>query len=77
MAFHEKVSNPPSNQANAAVYIFEPTAIDFIESLRKPIVDVSTEVIPYFLGRIQTFHNKDYHRDIGTPESLGAAEREF
>ena len=76
-AFHEKVSNPPSNQANAAVYIFEPTVIGYMESLRKPFVDVSTEVIPRFLGRIQTFHNTDYHRDIGTPESLAAAEREF
>ncbi len=77
MAFHEKVSNPPGNHANAAVYIFDPTAVDFMESLRKPFVDVSTEVIPRFLGRIQTFHNTDYHRDIGTPESLAAAEQEF
>jgi len=34
-AFHEKVSNPPGNHANAAVYIFQPTVIDFIESLKK------------------------------------------
>ncbi len=77
IAFHEKVSSPPSNQANAAVYIFEATVIDFMESLSKQFVDVSTEVIPQFLGRIQTFHNFDYHRDIGTPESLATAEREF
>lgn len=77
IAFHEKVSSPPSNQANAAVYIFEATVIDYMESLGKQFVDVSTEVIPMFLGRIQTFHNTDYHRDIGTPESLAAAEREF
>ncbi len=77
IAFHEKVSSPPSNQANAAVYIFEATVIDYMESLGKQFVDVSTEVIPNFLGRIQTFHNIDYHRDIGTPESLAAAEREF
>jgi mannose-1-phosphate guanylyltransferase len=76
-AFHEKVSNPPSNQANAAVYIFEPAVISYMESLGKSFVDVSTEVIPKFLGHIQTFHNTDYHRDIGTPESLAAAEREF
>lgn len=76
-AFHEKVSNPPSNQANAAVYIFEPSVISYMASLGKPFVDVSTEVIPQFIGRIQTFHNTDYHRDIGTPESLAAAEQEF
>jgi mannose-1-phosphate guanylyltransferase len=76
-AFHEKVSNPPGNHANAAVYIFQPTVIDYIESLKKTFVDVSTEVIPKYMGRIQTFHNSDYHRDIGTPESLAAAEIEF
>jgi hypothetical protein len=28
------------------------------------------------MGRINTFHNDIYHRDIGTPESLRAARRE-
>lgn len=76
-AFHEKVQNPPGNHANAAVYIFEPEVVDFIASLCKPVVDLSTEVIPHFLGRICTFHNADYHRDIGTLESLQMAERDF
>jgi mannose-1-phosphate guanylyltransferase len=77
IGFHEKVSNPPSNHANAAVYIFEPSVIDFLASLDKDVIDISTEVLPRYLGRIQAFHNSDYHRDIGTPESLGLAEREF
>ncbi len=75
--FHEKVDNPPSNHANAAVYIFEPSVIDFLESLDKAVIDISTEVLPQYLGRMQAFHNSDYHRDIGTPESLALAEREF
>ena len=75
--FYEKIANPPSNHANAAVYIFEPSIIDFLESLNKPVIDVSTEALPHYLGRMQTFHNSDYHRDIGTPESLMLAEREF
>ena len=37
----------------------------------------STEVLPAFLGRICTFHNADYHRDIGTLDSLRRAEEEF
>jgi mannose-1-phosphate guanylyltransferase len=77
IAFHEKVANPPSNQANAAVYIFEPPILDFLASMGKTIIDISTEVLPEFLGRIQTFHNSDYHRDVGTLESLALAEREF
>ena len=76
-AFHEKVTNPPGSRANAAVYIFEPSVLDYIASLRKDFCDISIEVLPNFIGRIQTFHNADYHRDIGTLESLALAEREF
>ncbi len=75
--FHEKVATPPSNHANAAVYIFEPSVIDFLASLGREVIDISTEVLPRYLGRMQAFHNSDYHRDIGTPESLALAEREF
>jgi len=74
VAFHEKVSNPPGNLANAAVYILEPSVLRFIAGLGKPVVDISTELLPHFLGRISTFQNDDYHRDIGTPESLAKAE---
>lgn len=75
--FHEKVAKPPSNHANAAVYIFESSVIDFLASLNRAVIDISTEVLPRYLGRMQAFHNADYHRDIGTPESLAIAEREF
>lgn len=74
---HEKVPDPPGTRANAAVYILEPEVVDFMASLGKEFVDFSTEVLPAFLGRIATFHNSDYHRDIGTPESLRKAEDEY
>jgi mannose-1-phosphate guanylyltransferase len=76
-AFHEKVPNPPGNLANGAVYIFEPEVIDAIASLGKPVVDLSTEVIPKFLGRILCFETDGYHRDIGTRENLQKAHSEF
>jgi mannose-1-phosphate guanylyltransferase len=76
-AFHEKVSDPPGCRANAAVYIFEPEIFDFLAARGKAVIDLSTEVIPYFLGRICTFHNERYHRDIGTIESLQRAEADF
>jgi mannose-1-phosphate guanylyltransferase len=75
--FHEKVPNPPGNRANGAVYIFEPTIIDFLETLGKNTIDLSAEVIPCFLGRICTFNNNGYHRDIGNLDSLRKAEAEF
>jgi len=77
IGFHEKVENPPGHRANAAVYLFEPTVIDALESLGQSTIDLSTEVLPALLGRIATFHNTGYHRDIGTPESLRLAELEF
>ena len=77
MAFHEKVEAPPGNLANGAVYIFEPQVIDDIARLGKPVVDLSTEVIPGYLGRILCVETEGYHRDIGTPQSLRQAHSEF
>jgi mannose-1-phosphate guanylyltransferase len=76
-AFHEKVANPPGNLANAAVYIVEPEVVDFIAGLGRTVVDFSTEVIPHFLGRIQSWENDVYHRDIGNVGSFLAAQEEF
>jgi mannose-1-phosphate guanylyltransferase len=76
-AFHEKSLSPPSNRASAAVYIFEPSVISFLSDIGSEVIDISLEVLPHYIGRIQTFHNADYHRDIGTLESLASAEREY
>jgi mannose-1-phosphate guanylyltransferase len=76
-AFHEKVENPPGDLANAAVYIVEPEVVDFAATLGKDVVDLSTEVIPAFIGRIQAVENGGYHRDIGNIESLRRAHEEF
>ena len=76
-AFHEKVEQPPGNLANGAVYVFEPEIIDAIAGLGNPVVDLSTEIIPRFIGRILCVEQDGYHRDIGTPESLRRACAEF
>lgn len=76
-AFHEKVKNPPGNLANGAVYILEPSVLDFLESLGKDEIDFSTEVLPNYIDRIFTFHNNQYHRDIGTMESYNRAVQDF
>jgi len=75
--FHEKVKNPPSNLANAAVYIMSSAVLDSIAKFKKNYIDISVDVLPRFLGKIQTFHNNQYHRDIGTTESLFLANNEF
>jgi mannose-1-phosphate guanylyltransferase len=73
IAFHEKVDDPPGNLANGAVYIFEPEVLDSIAALGRPQVDLSTEIIPDYVGRILCVETAGYHRDIGTPESLRRA----
>jgi mannose-1-phosphate guanylyltransferase len=75
--FYEKVAQPPGNHANAAVYVFEPEVVRFMRDLERPIVDISTDVLPNFVGRMATWHNASYHRDIGTLESWRAAQRDF
>ncbi|MFC0241611.1 nucleotidyltransferase family protein [Rhodopseudomonas telluris] len=73
----EKPQHPKGNLANAAVYLVEPEVIAFIAALGKPIVDFSTEVLPAFMGRIGSFHNGSYHRDIGNPSSLALAQLDY
>lgn len=79
--FHEKVANPPGNLANGAVYILEPEVLEAVSiaaaAKSSPFVDLSTEIIPAFLGRILAWETSGYHRDIGSPESLSRAHEEF
>lgn len=77
IAFHEKVANPPGNLANAAVYIVTPEVVNCAVAVGRPFVDLSTEVIPHFVGRIYAVETSGYHRDIGNPESLACANAEF
>lgn len=75
--FFEKYSNPPGNCANAAVYVFEPEVLHLIAGMEKAFVDLSTEVLPNYIGRIWTWHNSKYHRDIGNLESWRCAQCDF
>ncbi len=76
-AFYEKVVNPPGGLANGAVYILEPSVLEWMASVGKKQIDLSTEVIPHFLGKIFTYHNRLYHRDIGTMKSWIEANHDF
>ena len=76
-AFHEKVADPPGNLANAAVYMIEPEVMDMMASFGRSTIDLSTEVLPLLMGRIQALDIARYHRDIGTVASLARAQVEF
>jgi mannose-1-phosphate guanylyltransferase len=71
--FYEKIRNPPGNIANGAVYIFSRKIIKYIYKNKEQIHDISNDLIPKFLGKIQVFENNTYHRDIGDLNSLRLA----
>nr|MDA3908871.1 nucleotidyltransferase family protein [Sulfurimonas sp.] len=50
--FYEKVKNPPSDLANGAVYILEPSIFEFLETLCKKDIDFSNDVLPEYIGKI-------------------------
>jgi mannose-1-phosphate guanylyltransferase len=82
LAIHEKIINPPGDLANAAVFLFEPDILDEIALLAEQIpgntsdgiFDLSRDFLPCLTGRLYTFLNTRYHRDIGSPESLRIAQ---
>jgi len=75
--FHEKVANPPGNLANGAVYVFAPEVIDRIAALGRPVVDLSTDIIPGLVPRILAIEHMGFFMDIGTPEALALACETF
>lgn len=75
--FVEKPKEDIGRLANGAVYIMELAAIDEIMAANPSITDFSTEILPHFIGRMNSFHNDLYHRDIGNVTALTEAQREI
>lgn len=71
--FYEKVLNPPSNQANAAVYIIDPLIIDYVNGDHS-ISDFSNQVLPNFLNNIKSFKHNGTLIDIGNFDRLKLAQ---
>lgn len=60
----EKVPNPPGDLANAAVYLFSKELIKEF-SMASPFSDISLELLPQLMVRMNTYFNDVYHQDIG------------
>ena len=71
--FHEKVSSPPGNRANGAIYIFDEALFKALDGLHTPLKDFSTDALPHLLGKIYTYHTTKLFLDIGTPSNLKKA----
>ena len=71
--FHEKVSNPPSNQANAAIYVINSSVIDYVNN-NIFINDFSTQVVPNYVSDIKVFKHGGILIDIGNIDRLKSAQ---
>jgi len=76
-AFHEKVKSPPSNLANAAIYLFDPRVNQLIEQSRLHETDISLHLIPKLLNKLNFWQTDGYCRDIGSLSSLAIAESDM
>ena len=66
MEFHEKVSNPPGNLANGAIYILSPEMLAEISRDLSSVKDFSMEILSHFRGRIFTYETLQPLIDVGT-----------
>lgn len=72
----EKTSSN-NHLANGAVYIFENSIFNLIESININMADISTELINEIMGLIYTFPNYLYHKDIGTVSALAQVNQDI
>ena len=71
--FHEKVTNPPSSLANAAIYLFTPEIEKSLFELKEEEIDISKYLIPKIMHGLSTHNFDGLFVDIGTPEGLKLA----
>jgi len=77
VGYHEKVSTPPGNLANGAVYILSAEFINqFLLNFETP-KDFSADVLPLLIGRIYTFKTSELFLDVGTPNAYARANSEW
>jgi mannose-1-phosphate guanylyltransferase len=70
--YHEKIADPPGNLANGAVFVLDAEILDWTRE-HPAAIDFCRDIVPMGIGRVSTFENTRYHRDIGTPQALQRA----
>ena len=73
--FTEKQKIDNGKIANGAVYIISKNVINEICKINKDIIDFSVEILPKYIGKINTYHNNDFHIDIGNIRNLRIARQ--
>lgn len=70
MGFFEKVPEPPSTQASAATFIFDPNALEVAAALPCADTDISRDLLPHLVGHLNVVDHGQGVIDIGTPQGL-------
>lgn len=73
-SFHEKPKTNLGKLANGAIYVFDPSAIDFINK-SEFINDISLDVIPKFVNKIFAWNHNGIFIDIGNEKNLLLAQK--
>lgn len=72
--FYEKVTDPPGNTANGAIYAFDNEFLTFLNEMEVTPTDFSNQVLPGLCRQIYTWHTDDVYIDVGTPDNLMKAQ---
>ena len=73
--FYEKDKDSPFRIANSGIYIMKPKVIETLMQLSETEVDISRDLLPRLIGRMQAYPLKGYFIDIGTPGELERARK--
>ncbi|MFF2480089.1 nucleotidyltransferase family protein [Paenibacillus sp. NPDC058071] len=70
--FEEKPAKPKGNLSNAGIYMFRDSVWEFVDSASPPR-DIGYDLLPRLTGRMSGYQIPGFFMDIGTIESLKAA----
>lgn len=71
--FVEKPSSPEGNLANGAIYVMEKEVVNMIAELPAGVKDISGDVLPLLINRMQSYEHNGHLIDIGTHKNLALA----
>ncbi|WP_394191922.1 nucleotidyltransferase family protein [Pseudoalteromonas atlantica] len=77
--FHEKVSNPPSNLASGALFLFSEGVYEkyFSHFKQESFYEISLDMVPLLLGSLYSYKTHLRYIDIGTPQAYNKLQTEL
>jgi mannose-1-phosphate guanylyltransferase len=76
-SFVEKPEHSELTMANAAIYLFDKRAVNEIRDKLVDAHDIAKDILPHFIGRIQSYGIAGFHMDMGTIENLASIRTRF